>query len=176
VRCALARTAKGSRSRGLASIAGGTTIARHNVIMLTHRLLAPVLAACASLATLAGCTSSGDGVIADASLRVVNNSDFVIDQIFLTDVGNPSWGPNLLRGDVLFPDEEVLLGVNCGFYDALVVDQEGVDCELHDLDLCLNDADWVINNNTCSVFGAAAKKRAEQAATEQATTATTETK
>ena len=61
---------------------------------------------------------------------------------------------------MLFPDEEILLGVSCDFYDALVVDEEGVDCELLDLDLCFNDATWVIQNDTCSVFGAAAAARA----------------
>jgi hypothetical protein len=29
-----------------------------------------------------------------------------------------------------------------------------VDCELHSLDLCANDADFVITNSTCAVFGA----------------------
>jgi hypothetical protein len=130
--------------------------------MLTHRLLVPVLAACASLAAITGCTSDDD-FVADASLLVVNDSDFVIEQIYLTDVGNPSFGPNLLAGDVLFPDEQLLLGVNCGFYDALIVDEDGVECEINDIDLCLNDATWTIRNNTCSVFGIAAKERAEKA-------------
>ena len=133
--------------------------------MMTHRLFAPVLAACASLATFTACTSGGsDGVIVDdASLRVVNGSDFVIEEIFLTDVGSPTWGPNLLRGDVLFPDEELLLGVDCDVYDALVVDEDGVDCEINNVNLCLNDATWVINNNTCTVFDAAKKQREKEA-------------
>jgi hypothetical protein len=140
---------------GPRSCVSGTTIARLMVIMLTHRFLAPVLAACASFATFAGCSVDAgvDGPIADASLRVVNNSDFVIDQIYLTEVGSSTWGPNLLRGDALFPDEELLLGVGCDTYDALVVDEDGVDCEINNVDLCLNDSTWVIRNNTCSVFG-----------------------
>ncbi|MDB4961755.1 MAG: hypothetical protein JWP01_1754 [Myxococcales bacterium] len=136
--------------------------------MMTHRLLAPVLAACASLAAFTGCTTD-DGFVADASLRVVNNSDFVIEQIYLTDTGSSTWGPNLLGGDVLFPDEELLLGVNCDFYDALLVDEDGVECEINDIDLCLNDATWSIRNNTCTVFGVAAKERAEKAAAQQQT-------
>src|SRR5688572_21771860 len=143
--------------------------------MLTHRLFAPVLAASAAFATIAGCSDGDDGVfIDDASLSVVNDSDFVIEEIFLTDIGNPTWGPNLLRGDVLFPGEELLLGVDCGFYDALVVDEDGIDCEINSVDLCLNDATWIINNNTCTVFEAAAKARAEKEAAEKAGTATTD--
>ena len=138
--------------------------------MLTTRLVIPFLAA-ASLAACAVQAEVDDGPIADASIRVINDSDFVIEEIYLTDVGSPSWGSNLLRGDVLFPDESILLGVSCGYYDALVVDEDGVECEINDIDLCLNDAEWVIRNNTCSVFEAAAKARAEKAAAEQATSA-----
>lgn len=144
--------------------------------MLTHRFIPCVLAACAALATVAGCGGSSDGgvVIAGASLRVVNDSDFLIEEIFLTDIGSPTWGPNLLRGDVLLPGEELLLGVPCDLYDALVVDEDGVDCELNNLNLCLNDATWVINNNTCTVFEPAAKERAKTAEAEAAGTATTD--
>ena len=119
--------------------------------MLTTRYLAPAVLALASV--VGGCTDDGTG-IADATIEVSNESDFVIEELYLTDVNSSSWGANLLGGDGLFPDESIVLGVDCGFYDALLVDEEGVDCELNDLDLCLNDALWVINNNTCSVFGA----------------------
>lgn len=121
--------------------------------MLTTRFLAPALAALVTASLGAGCAVQGDG-IADATLEVANDSDFVIEELYLTDVNSSSWGANLLRGDVLFPDESIVLAVDCGYYDALLVDEDGVDCELYDLDLCLNDALWVINNNTCSVFGA----------------------
>lgn len=133
--------------------------------MLTKRLLgslyAPLFAA-----ALVGCTASGTVSVeptAGASLTVVNDSDFVIYEIYLTETDNPDWGPNLLRGDVLYPDEELLLGVPCDYYDALLVDEDGVDCEVHDIDLCQNNAVWVIRNTTCAVFEAHAKQR-EQAA------------
>lgn len=122
-------------------------------------------------AALVGCSASGTVTIdpePGASLSVINDSDYVIYEIYLTETDNPDWGPNLLRGDVLFPDEEIVLGVPCDFYDALVVDEDGVECEVHDLDLCLNDATWVINNNTCTVFEAEAKRRAAEAAANQA--------
>lgn len=128
-------------------------------------LLSTGLAAC----LLAACSAEGSvttGPIDDSSLVIDNQSSFVIEEVYLTGVGNSSWGPNRLGGDALFPDETLTLGVSCGTYDALLVDEDGIDCEIHDLDLCLNDAVWVIRNNTCTVFGAAAKARAEKAAAE----------
>lgn len=109
-----------------------------------------------------GCTSDGE---VDASLTVVNDSDFVIEEIYLTDVNGSSWGANLLSGDALFPDEQLTLGVDCGTYDALLVDEDGEECEIHDLDLCLNDATWLIRNTTCDAFERKAQERAEKAST-----------
>lgn len=121
--------------------------------MRNHLLLAALLAPVWSLA-LAGCDD--DGVAGDdASLLVVNESDFAITELYLTEVDNPDWGPNLLGFDALLPGEDFLLGVDCDFYDALLIDEDGVECELVGIDLCLNDADWVIRNNTCTVFDAA---------------------
>jgi hypothetical protein len=138
-------------------ILGGTSLAAW---LRMRGFLLPVLAACA-FAT--GCSDDDDDDFVDATLLVVNESDFAIVEIFLTEVGNPDWGPNLLRGDVLLPGEDFLLGVDCDFYDALLVDEDGVECEVLDIDLCLNDANWIVTNNTCAIFGAKAKERALQA-------------
>jgi hypothetical protein len=143
----------------------GTSIAEIRP-MKTLRSLACVAAALGSLA-IAGCTTSSGP---DATLRVQNSSDFEIVELHLTNVGSSTWGPNLLGSDSLRPGESITLGVNCGRYDALLVDETDVDCELNDLDLCLNDADWVIRNNTCTVFAAAQAAR-EAAAKAAASTA-----
>lgn len=116
--------------------------------------LAPMFAL---VAAGSGCVTSDDS--SDATLRVTNNSDFAIEEIYVTPVDNPDWGPNRLGGDVLLPDESLTLGVRCDFYDAKLIDESGVDCIVRDLDLCANDADWVIRNNTCPVFGAAKAAR-----------------
>lgn len=124
--------------------------------MKITRWLAPLFA----ISCLAACTSDSDSGD-DATLLVTNESDFVITDIYLTEVDNPDYGPNLLGNDVLLPGEDFLLGVDCDFYDALIIDEDGVECEIFDIDLCLNDADWIIRNNTCAVFEAGAAQTAK---------------
>lgn len=121
----------------------------------------------ASLIGACGGGGSDDGDIvddSDSTLLVVNESSFVIEEIYITDVNASGWGPDLTRGDVLFPDEEILLtDITCDFYDVLMVDETGLECEVLDIDLCFDDATWVITNNTCDVFAAEQKRRAEAA-------------
>ena len=131
--------------------------------MQNLRLSVCVATALWAAAATAACSS--DNRSPDLILRVQNDSDFSIVEIHVTPVGNPTWGPNLLSSD-LAPGESLSLGVDCGTYDTLLVDEDGVDCELHDVDLCDNDADWVIRNNTCTVFSVA--RAAREAAREAA--------
>jgi hypothetical protein len=136
-----------------------------------------VLAALVAAALATGCSAEGEVIIddpPDGTLTVNNQSDFAIVEIRVTSVGSSSWGPNLLGGDVLLPGEALTLGVECDVYDALLVDEDDVECEINNVDLCLNDADWIIRNNTCTVFGAAkaAREAAAKAATDAATPAT----
>ena len=129
------------------------------------------MAAALGMATV-GCSGRAEVVVdPGATLHVENRSDFAITEIHLTSVGSATWGPNLINGDVLLPGETLSLDVGCNTYDALLVDEAGVDCELHDLNLCLNNADWIIRNNPSSVFGAAkaARDAAEKAGSGSAT-------
>ena len=114
------------------------------------------LAAVAALAT--GC------VVTDSSLYVENRSDFEIHEMYVTPVHASTWGSNLLHGDILVPGESMYVGVECGSYDTLLIDETGSECEILDLHLCNEDADWIIRNSSCAVFeqraaaAAAAKK------------------
>ena len=121
----------------------------------------------AGLLTLAaapsGCIiSSDDDDDGDSTLLIANDSDYEIWEIYLTEVDNPNWGPDLLGGDYLAPGEEFLVvDIECDYYDALLVDEDGVECELLDVDLCFDDATWVIRNNTCTIFEATAAEKAQ---------------
>ena len=116
---------------------------------MTHlRLIAWSLAA-VGMVTVAGCSDTDE---ANATLHVHNNSDFSIVDIRVTSVGSTTWGNNLIAGTTLAPMQSLTIAVSCNSYDVRLVDQQGVDCEIHNVELCASHADWVIDNNTCTVF------------------------
>ena len=124
--------------------------------------LVPSLALCLALVTAgAGCgggSAVGVDNIEDSTVTVVNESDFAITELYVTYAGSPSWGPNQLFGDALFPFEQIVLhGFPCDFYDVMLVAEDGVTCELRDIELCFDDAAWYITNDTCDEFFAKAE-------------------
>ena len=137
--------------------------------MKTSSALTLILTSSLLLGTACGGGGDGGGDVVvddpDSTLLIVNESDFVIEEIYITDVDASGWGPDVTRDDVLFPQEEILLtDIPCDFYDVLMVDETGLECEVLDIDLCFDDATWVIDNNTCDVFAAALKLQADDQA------------
>jgi hypothetical protein len=152
----------------------GTAIARCPA-MQNLRLLACVVAALGSMA-IAGCGDDNDcdnnnhdsSCLCDSNdhdsncvppppppqaavLRVENQCGFAITEIHVAAVGSTTWGPNLISA-VLTPNASLTVPFTCGTFDVLVIDQAGQQCTLHDVDLCANNADWVIGNKTCEAF------------------------
>lgn len=110
--------------------------------------LSPIVAA-ALAASLGGCIISDDG---DSDLTLYNESSYALVEIHLAEINQDTWGPNLIRGDVLLPGESItIIDIECGTYDVLVVDETNVDCELRNLDLCFDSDAWVIDDFTLDV-------------------------
>jgi hypothetical protein len=106
---------------------------------------------------LAGLTLGAAGCVVtdDSSLTIYNESSYVLTEVYLAEETDPSWGPNLLPQPLFPGDDLVIVDIDCGTYDVLVVDETGVECELSGLDLCLDDDGWVIDDftlDTCA-FG-----------------------
>ena len=115
--------------------------------------IAPSLVAIALAVSTSACIIVDDSG-PDGTLTVENRSAFYIYELYVAPVGTVTWGPNLLAGDFLAPSEVIHVDVTCDNYDAKLIDDTGVECRVYNLDLCLNDAVWIIDNNTCSVFNA----------------------
>lgn len=137
--------------------------------MQNLRILACVVAALGSMA-IAGCGSSdndcdnnnnGSNCVCDSNnnclppeggaLRVENQSGFAITEIHVAPVGSTTWGPNLIS-TTLTPGATLTVTFTCGTFDVLAIDQAGQQCTLHDVDLCANNADFVIGSATCVTF------------------------
>ena len=105
---------------------------------------------------LGGCvvTTSTDDY--DSSLSVSNESDFEIHEMYVTEIDSPTWGPNLIESSILLPGESMKLALDCNTYDAMLIDETGAVCEIQNVDLCFDDADWIITNRACAVFEARA--------------------
>jgi hypothetical protein len=140
--------------------------------MQNLRILACVVAALGSLVA-AGCGggdddcdndnhNNGSNCVCDSNnnclppeggvLRVENQSGFAITEIHVAPVGSTTWGPNLISGTTLAPGNSLTVSVACDQYDALLIDEAGDQCTVHNVDLCFSNADWIIRNDTCSAF------------------------
>lgn len=95
-----------------------------------------------ALGTAAGCVAE------DSTLTIDNASSYALHSLHIVPIDAFDWGPDLLGGDVLLPDESITIGLDCDTYDALVSDDGGATCELRGLDLCFDDAIWVIDDFT----------------------------
>lgn len=98
-------------------------------------------------ASTAGCVIS-DG---DSSLTIANESSYTLFEVYLAEESDPTWGPNLLPQPLFPGDDLIITEIDCGTYDVLVVDETDVECELSNLDLCLDDDVWVIDDFTLDV-------------------------
>lgn len=81
------------------------------------------------------------------SLTVHNESDYDIHHLFLAPAHKRKWGKDWLGKDVLEPGESFLItGLDCTDYDIKVVDEEGDECIVEDVDFCLEDLTWEVTN------------------------------
>jgi hypothetical protein len=159
-RCAAARLPlrKERDLRGAMLVA--REVSRRNVMT---RLL--IIFATAAIAGCGGAAAGGgttavqgvdDGTVApDSSVTLVNESEYAIYQMFMSPSSEPMWGPDQLGEDVLLPGESISLAVDCDAYDVRLVDDEGEECVLEDVQVCFEDAVWHLTDEElaiCTVF------------------------
>lgn len=101
---------------------------------------------------LVGCSSDDDDD--DASLTIENESSVTLIEINLSSIDDAEFGPDVLGADVLDPGDVLVLSeIPCDVYDIRVVDEDGVECLLDTVDLCLDDSTWVIDDTELALCG-----------------------
>jgi len=83
-----------------------------------------------------------------SSVVIKNKSDWEIHQFFLSSVDTDKWGPDQLGEDVIGTgDTFTLNGIPCDTYDVMLVDEDGDECVVPEVDICGDNQGWIINND-----------------------------
>lgn len=95
-------------------------------------------------------TASVTAMAADkkkASVKVVNQSDWSIDKLFMSPVNESKWGPDQFGDEVVEKGETfTLTDVPCDTWDVKLVDEDGDVCIVEDVDICASSETWTITS------------------------------
>ena len=79
---------------------------------------------------------------------IKNKTDWEIHHLFLSPTENEKWGPDQLGDHVIAPGGTFELhSIPCDAYDVMLVDEDGDECVVADVDICSGQAGWVISND-----------------------------
>jgi hypothetical protein len=82
-----------------------------------------------------------------STVKIINQSKWEIHHIFLSSTEDESWGPDQLEDSVLGKGESLTItSIPCDLYDVKVVDEDGDECIIEQVDLCGNNAYWKITD------------------------------
>ena len=95
---------------------------------------------CVSAATV-------DAAPRGASVKVINQSSWDIYSLYLSPTDNEEWGPDQLGEQAIASGTTFTLhSIRCGNYDIKIVDEDGDECIVADVDLCNDRSMWKITN------------------------------
>jgi len=82
-----------------------------------------------------------------ATVKIINQSKWEIHHLFLSSTEDDQWGPDQLEDEILAKGDSVTLtGIDCGTYDIKVVDEDGDECVIEEVELCGDDSYWKITD------------------------------
>ena len=85
-----------------------------------------------------------------AAVKIVNKSDWEIHEFYLSPAGpGDDWGPDQLKKAVIAEKTGTftLQQIPCDTYDVKLVDEEGDECEVLNVDICGGAETWTISND-----------------------------
>ena len=82
-----------------------------------------------------------------AAVKIVNQSKWEIHHFFLSSTGEDHWGPDQLGEEVVGTGESFTLkSIPCDSYDVKLVDEDGDECVVDDIDICGGAESWTITD------------------------------
>jgi hypothetical protein len=99
------------------------------------------------LAAILICALVPPSLAQDATIKVINQSKWEIQHMYLSNVADTEWGPDRLGDGVLTSgDSFTLTAIPCASYDVLVVDEDADECIIEAVDLCEDNSFWKITD------------------------------
>ena len=100
-----------------------------------------------AMTTAGGCIIVDDSS-PDSSLTIANRSTYIITEVNVTDVNSSSWGPDLVPQD-LYPNEDLVVSLDCGTYDVRIHDNgiPAAECLVNSFNTCFDNDTWVITDD-----------------------------
>lgn len=82
-----------------------------------------------------------------ATIKVINQSKWEIHHLYLSTSDDDHWGPDQLGEDVLTKGDSITLtDIDCDDYDIKVVDEDGDECVIEQVNLCGDSTYWKITD------------------------------
>jgi len=83
-----------------------------------------------------------------ATIKVVNNSKWEIHHLYLSSTSNKHWGPDQLGDNIIESGggKYTLTDIDCDHYDIKIVDEDGDECVIEDVEMCGDHTIWKITD------------------------------
>jgi hypothetical protein len=83
----------------------------------------------------------------NANVKIVNKSDWKIEQLYFSPIDDSNWGSDQLQKHVIAPGGEfTLTGIPCNSWDVKLVDEDGDECVVESVDICGQSDTWVVSS------------------------------
>lgn len=100
-----------------------------------------------ALAAALLCAVSTPAFAKKATVKIINQSKWEIHHIYLSSSDDESWGDDHLGEEVLAKGDSLeLTNIPCDLYDVKVVDEDGDECVIEEVDLCGDHSYWKITD------------------------------
>jgi len=82
-----------------------------------------------------------------ATVTIVNKADWAIHHLYLSPVDDEEWGEDQLGEHVVEKGESFQLsGIPCDTYDVKLVEEDGDECVVEEVDICGKNDTWQITS------------------------------
>ena len=82
-----------------------------------------------------------------ATIKVLNQSKWEIHHLYLSSTTDKNWGADQLGDDTIAKGESfTLTNIDCDDYDIKLVDEDGDECVVEEVNLCGDDTVWKITD------------------------------